>query len=168
MSALSFIWQSNQINLKTKYKIYCAIPISLLLWGCENLSGNKNDIDKLERFQSKSIRRIMNIKIQQVIDNRITNVQLLKSFYNINTISQMICKRQLKFVRKIICSKTHNIANDALTCTLKTKRERGRPQKNTWHAKTKNLKVLFPNLQDDSKIKGWKNMPKTEYFGNEL
>ena len=73
MGALSFIWQSNQINPRTKHNIYKAIPISLLLWGCENWTGNKSDIDKLERFQTKSIRRIMNIKLQEVIDQKITN-----------------------------------------------------------------------------------------------
>jgi hypothetical protein len=35
MGALTEVWQNPHINLNSKYLVFWAIPINLLLWGCE-------------------------------------------------------------------------------------------------------------------------------------
>ena len=44
----------------------------------------------------------MKIKMAQVIDEKITNIKVRKSFNKVDTIEQTICKCKLKFIRRII------------------------------------------------------------------
>ena len=73
MSALNFIWDSDETALLTKQKNYHTIVVNLLLWGCENWSCNQTDITSIEAFHTKAIRRILKIKMSRVIDEKITN-----------------------------------------------------------------------------------------------
>ena len=50
--------------------------MNLLLWGCKNWNGNKTYMEIMERFHTKSIQRIMKIKMEHVIEEKITNVKV--------------------------------------------------------------------------------------------
>ena len=36
MGALKFFWSSENVDIHAKYLIYIAVPLNLLLWGCES------------------------------------------------------------------------------------------------------------------------------------
>ena len=91
MGALKFFWSSEKVDIHAKYLIYMAVPLNLLLWGCESWATTKKSIRKLEVFHMRCLRRILNIKWSDVIDKKITNVSVRKSF-----------KRRLIFLGKII------------------------------------------------------------------
>ena len=83
MGALHSFWINSEVELFSKYLTFLAIPINLLLWGCENWALRKNLLDKLEVFLHRNIRRILQINMRQVKDERITNASIRKSFFNI-------------------------------------------------------------------------------------
>jgi hypothetical protein len=55
MGALIKVWDSPHLNIWNKYLLFCAIPINLLLWGCETWSMRKILSKKLEVFLHRNI-----------------------------------------------------------------------------------------------------------------
>ena len=70
--------------------MYMAVPLNLILWGCESWAMAKASLKKFEVFHIK----IKN-KQSDVIENRITNVFVRKNFNNIKGIESLISKRRL-------------------------------------------------------------------------
>ena len=62
--SLRNIWKSNVHSLKTKVRHFNSNVISVLLYGCQSWRVNKNDMHKLDVFQTKCLRRICNIFCQ--------------------------------------------------------------------------------------------------------
>lgn len=69
MGALKNLWDNDNIDMKTKYLFFLAIPINLLLWGCESWALKESAFDKLDVFIHRSVRRILKIKWSKVMDN---------------------------------------------------------------------------------------------------
>ena len=94
--ALKFFWQANEVDVKSKYLIYMAIPLNLLLWGCDLMK-------RLEVFHMRCLRRILDIRWNDVVDNnKISNKKVRTFFNNIRKVESLIAKRLLLFVGKII------------------------------------------------------------------
>ena len=109
----------------------------------------------MERFHTKSIQRIMKIKMSQVIDEKNANIKVRKSFFNIVTIAQTIYKQQLKLIGRIIRMDVKNTPKQLLTAANRGKRNVGRPSSTTRTAMLKNIKKLFLSINDDDNIKKW-------------
>ena len=91
----------------------------------------------------------------QVIDEKITNIKVRKSFFNIVTIAQTIYKQQLKLIGRIIRMDVKNTPKQLLTAANRGKRNVGRPSSTTRTAMLKNIKKLFLSINDDDNIKKW-------------
>jgi hypothetical protein len=57
MGALKELWRNPHLDMYNKYLLFRAIPMNLLLWGAETWSLRKSQLDKLEVFLHRSIRR---------------------------------------------------------------------------------------------------------------
>ena len=101
MGAMSKIWEDDHVDLYSKYLLFRAIPCNLLLCGCESWAIRKTLLDSLEVFLHRGIRRILRIKMCQVIDRHIKNASIRKKFYNIPRIKNQIAFRQLTYLGKI-------------------------------------------------------------------
>ena len=67
--SLRNICKSNVYSLKTKVRLFNSNVISELLYGCQSWRVNRNDMHKLDVFQTKCIRRICNISWPNKISN---------------------------------------------------------------------------------------------------
>ena len=85
MGMLKNFWDNPFIDLYTKHLFYLAIPVNLLLWGCETLALKKSFLLKLESFHHRSIRRKQTSQ---------------KNIFNIPEIRNLIAAFQLRFVGK--------------------------------------------------------------------
>ena len=56
MGALKEVWRNPHLDTYSKYLLFCAIPVNLLLWGCENWSLRQDLLRQLEVFLHRSIR----------------------------------------------------------------------------------------------------------------
>ena len=101
MGALAHFWNDEAVDLRSKYLIFMAIPMNLLLWGSESWALRTTLLSRLEVFLHRSIRRIMGITMTNVREEKITNSASRRRFYNIPTAEQQIAKRQLTFIGKI-------------------------------------------------------------------
>ena len=59
---LKNVWKEDRVSLQTKLKLFNAIVISVLLYGCETWKGLKEVEDRMRRFESNCLRRIMKIQ----------------------------------------------------------------------------------------------------------
>jgi hypothetical protein len=55
MGALKEVWRNSHLHVYSKYLLFRAIPMNLLLWGAKTLSLQKSQLDKLEVFLHRSI-----------------------------------------------------------------------------------------------------------------
>ena len=73
MGALKEVWCNPHLDTYRKYLLFRAIPMNLLLWGCENwsLRLRQDLLRRLEVFLHRRICRILHISITQVQEDRI-------------------------------------------------------------------------------------------------
>ena len=76
MGALKEVWRNPHLDVFTKYLLFQAIPMNLLLWGVEtwSLRLRKSQLDELEVFLHHSIRRILQISISAVKEEKLSDV----------------------------------------------------------------------------------------------
>ncbi|EJK60033.1 hypothetical protein THAOC_19683 [Thalassiosira oceanica] len=101
MGALKHFFNNKHVDTyNTKHLIFKAIPLNLLLWGCETWSLREDHYVKLESFLQRSIRNILNISMTQVKvqDDHIKREDSLKMFYDITNIRTTIALCQLSFI----------------------------------------------------------------------
>ena len=55
MGALKEVWHNPHLDMYSKYLLFRAIPVNLLLWGCKNWSLRKSLLRQLEVFLHCSI-----------------------------------------------------------------------------------------------------------------
>ena len=106
MGALNSFWSDRAVDDYSKYIIFRAIPCNLLMWGCERWALHETTLQKLEVFLHRNERKILDITITQVIDERITNRSVQTRFFDIPTIRNQIDQRQITFIGKWSATKT--------------------------------------------------------------
>ena len=115
MGALKNVWNSPHLDIWSKYLLFWAIPMNLLLWVCKTWSMQKALSNKLEVFLHCNIRRILRISIMQVRDERIHNEHVRKMFYDIPRVRNMVAAPQLDFLGKTIHGPHNRPAQHMLT-----------------------------------------------------
>jgi hypothetical protein len=71
LGALKDVWRNPHLDIYNKYLLFRAIPMNLLLWGAETWSLRKTQLDQLEVFLHCSVRRILQISMSTVKEERI-------------------------------------------------------------------------------------------------
>jgi hypothetical protein len=160
MGALKEVWRNPHLDTYSKYLLFRAIPMNLLLWGCENWSLRKDLLRRLEVFLHRSIRRILHISITQVQEDRIRNDKIRRLFYDIPCVNNMIAARQLGFLGKVVRGPTDAPARRMLTACCQHKRKRGRPYLHNKDVIVRNLRLLFAQvpevvIDDYGSVKDW-------------
>ena len=89
MGALAKFWTYASVDSCSRYLIFLAIPISLILWGCEIWVIWTSLLKKLELFPYRSICRILGIIMAEVKGQRITN-ETVRRIFNILNIEEQI------------------------------------------------------------------------------
>ena len=155
MGALQHFWGDDAVDIHSKYLIYCAIPLNLLLWGCESWALRATMMSKLEVFFHRSIRRILGITITQVIDEHITNDSVWMRFCRIPSLQNQITKRQLTFIGKVVRNSDDQIPTRLLTAWCNHPRRRGAPLQSNKKSLVRNLQLIVPSVPKDGRLSSW-------------
>jgi hypothetical protein len=115
MGALKNVWNLAHLDIWSKYLLFRAIPMNLLLWGCETWLMRKALSNKLEVFLHRNIRQILRVSMTKVREERIRNEHVRQMFYNIPRVSNMIAACQLHFIGKTIRGPFDRPAQQMLT-----------------------------------------------------
>ena len=70
----SRVWNQKGIWLQTKIKVYKAVVLTNLLYGCETWTCYRQHLRALDKFHQRHLRILLNIKWQ----DRVTNAEVLK------------------------------------------------------------------------------------------
>ena len=155
MGALNHCWSDRTVDDYSKYLIFRAIPINLLLWGCESWALREATLRKLEVFLHRGIRKILRITTTQLIDERITNGSIRTRFFSIPTIRNQIAQRQLTFIGKVVRNKDNQLPTQLLTAWCNNKRKRGAPLQNNKKNLAQNIRLLIPRAAKDGLLTSW-------------
>ena len=83
-------WTYASADNISKYLIFLAIPINILLWGCESWALWISLLKQIEVFLNHSIRCILGISMDEVKDQRTTNGTVRKKSFDITNIEKHI------------------------------------------------------------------------------
>ena len=160
MGRLTEVWRNPHLDVYNKYLLFRAIPMNLLLWGAETWSLRKSQLDKLEVFLHRSIRRILQISMSTVREHRLHNDKVRRMFYSIPCVRNMIAARQMDFIGKMIRGPPDRPSRNMITACCDHKRRVGRPQTTGKNFMVENLRLLFqdvPTVQIDryGSLRNW-------------
>ena len=106
------VWNQIGTSETTKIKVYQAIVLTALLYGCETWTTYQWNIKKLNHFHMTCLRKILDITLQKLILD--TKVLTWASLPSISTIlmqsqlywaSHVVCKKDYCLPKKLLYSK---------------------------------------------------------------
>jgi hypothetical protein len=173
MGSLKNVWNSPHLNIWSKYLLFCAIPMNLLLWGCKTWSMRKSLSNKLEVFLHQNIQRILHVSMKRVREEGMQNEHVRGMFYNIPCICNMIAACQLDFIGKTVCGPSNRPAQQMLTACYNTVCQIGHPFLHNKDYIVKNLCLLFANVPEVTidkygSLKDWIKEASHEQYWNQL
>ena len=119
------VWDRRGITTPTKIKVYKAVVLTTLLYGCETWTVYKRHSKKLNHFHTTRLRKLLNIKWQEKIPD--TEVLTRAGLPSIPTI---LMKAQLRWAGHVARMPDSRIPKKLLFGELQTgKRSLGAPKK---------------------------------------
>ena len=173
MGALKEVWRNPHLDTFNKYMLFRAIPMNLLLWGAETWSLRKNQLDQLEIFLHRNIRRILQISMNMVKEKRIRNDRIRQMFFSIPCVRNMIAARQMDLIGKMIRGPPDRPSRNMITACCDHKRRVGRPQTTGKNFMVENLRLLFKdvntvNIDRFGSLRDWIHEANNEGYWNQL
>ena len=146
MGALKLFFHRAEVSLQAKYLVFMAIPINLLLWGCESWALRKDLLNKLERFVRRKIRGILKLNMWHIKEQRITIKQLQERFNNIPDVQTLVDVRTMQFLGKVVRGDVSLPPRQLLIAFVPNTRSRGRPLKCNKESLCEALKRLLEDV----------------------
>jgi hypothetical protein len=78
MGASRHFFDNKDVDWQVKKEVYTRGPLNALLWGSKLWNLTRRNIDKLKSFHHRAIRRILNIKWQEVREDHIKNKEIIQ------------------------------------------------------------------------------------------
>ncbi|KAL0153085.1 hypothetical protein M9458_051610, partial [Cirrhinus mrigala] len=87
------VWRKSNVTLSTKIRLYRSMILPILLYGSEAWVILKQDLNKLEVFQMRCLRQILQVSLR----DRISNDEIRHRCHNQPSIDEQIQRRQLRW-----------------------------------------------------------------------
>ena len=155
MGALQEFWINHAVVTRSKYLIFCAIPLNLLLWGCKIWAIQESLFKKLKVFFHRSRRKILGISITQVKDEHIKNESVRLFFCGIPLLWSQIAKIKLGFIGKVVRNHDSQIPTQLLTTWCDHPQKQGGLLQTNKGNITKNLQLIIPSTEKDGRLSSW-------------
>ena len=127
VGALEEFFDRKEISIRAKYLVFMAIPVNLLLWGCESWALRKDLLLKIERSVNRNIRCILGINMTEVMEKHIKDKQIRAMLNNIPSMQTFIDVRSMQFLGKLIRGKVDLPPRKLLIAFIPNPRKVGRP-----------------------------------------
>ena len=148
MGALAKFWTYASVDNHSKYLIFLAIPINLLLYRTSFLK-------KLEVFLHHSIQRILGISMTEVKYQHITNETVKRKFFDIPNIKKQIATQQLTFIRNVARNSDDHLPTKLITAWCNHKGRRGGVLHTNKKPIVHNLRLIIPGGDKTGALKTW-------------
>jgi flagellar biosynthesis GTPase FlhF len=138
------LWRNPYADLHAKKQIFLAIPANLLLWGCETWALRQSQIDKLNVFWHRAIRKILGITTTEVIDDHITNERIRKIFHDIPDAETILNARTMTYLGKTVHSPDQHPPKLFMTAWVQNPRPKSGVLSTNKKAMVRSLNTLLP------------------------
>ncbi|KAI8509548.1 hypothetical protein Bbelb_133960 [Branchiostoma belcheri] len=128
-SRLSRLWKTNNISFSVKHKLYKALVVTILLYGCETWTLLAETERKIQSFETKCLRRLLQISYKEHKTNKYVR-ELVQSLVGPQE-PLLTTVRRRKLQRFGHITRHTSLAKTILQGTLEGGRKRGR-QRKTW------------------------------------
>ena len=154
-NSMKNVWSSTGVTQKTKIKLFNAIVMSVLLYGCESWKGLRDIELRVRRFESNCLRKIMNIRWFDHISE-----QEVRARSGQGSVIEKIRYQRWRWYGHVLRMPDHRLPRQALEWTPEGSRRPGRP-KDTWRrtiSKDKREKNIDMNVEDLAQRRvDWRN-----------
>jgi len=116
------VWQSEEISIQTKTRLMSVCVMSVLLYAAETWTFKKNDMNRIRSFETKRLRKILNIKWQRKIKNK----DIMKRMCT--DIMQRMIERKMNFFGHICRMQDERLIKQVVFGIMDGKNKRGRPK----------------------------------------
>jgi hypothetical protein len=113
MVQMKELFRCKDISRRTKKFLYQAIKIITVLWRCETWTLKQEEKRMLEVFHHGAIRRFLGISRRRVRDDKITNSASRKKFLNMPTMMNIVKRRVMKYIGKLVREEKEKELNKA-------------------------------------------------------
>ncbi len=118
------IWGSRDISRNTQCTIFKTVVLTTLLYCCELWALTAKDVNRLEVFQMKCLRRIYGVSLLQKIRNT-----KIREHCGVPALTCVLRYRRLKWLGHIGRMDLDRLPRQLLACSIEGHRPVGRPQK---------------------------------------
>ena len=170
--AMKEFYARPEVSVITKYRIFMAIQINLLLWGCEGWALRKDLLLKLQRCVNRKVRSILNISMTDVKDNRITLDNLRAMFNDIPRVESLVDARMMKFLGTILRSNVSHPPRQILISFIPKTRPVGRPLKSNkeylWQALCRMMKNTYVSIDHKGSLRDFYLLALDDSWWNKM
>ena len=121
--SLNKIWNCKLYSIKTKLRIFNSNVVSILTYASESWKMTKDIESKLNAFENRCLRKIMNIKW-----NEFRRSDEIRDMSGQPLVTTVIRKRRWRYVGHTLRRNDQRISKQALKWDAKGSRKRGRPK----------------------------------------
>jgi exonuclease III len=163
IGALKAFFKCPAIPIHSKYRIYCAIPLNTVLWGCESWSLTEQAKRRLSAYHHTSIRSILGINIHHVEKHHIKNETIRQWLCDAPDIIDVIHRRQLQWIGKVMQMDDTRAPPKLMMSWTKHPRKPGRPQNTYRNSYAQAIHQILPTCNPIAGIaKTWAAEAKDE------
>ncbi|KAI2650200.1 putative 149 kDa protein [Labeo rohita] len=104
------VWRKSNVILSTKIRLYRSMILPILLYGSETWVILKQDLNKLEVFQMRCLRQILQVSLR----DRISNNEIRHRCHDQPSIDEQIQRRQLRWFGHVCRMSDHRLPHRPL------------------------------------------------------
>ena len=123
------VFNNRDLKLETKWRIYQACVLSVLLYGSESWTPLRRDLRRLDSFHHRCVRNILRISNEQQWTQRLTHRCIRQRWGDNETATEIITKRRLEWLGHLARMQSQRIPKITLFSWLPQRRPQGGPRK---------------------------------------
>ena len=157
MARLTNMWRSKDIKTRTKIKLYKTLVTSIATYGCESWTLTADTERRIQAFEMKCFRRILNISYKEHKTNEYVWDKITESAGKQEPLLTTIKKKKMRWFGHV--TRHSSLSKTILQGTVEGGRKRGR-QRKIWIDNIKqwsqmDMSTLLTSAQDR---RGWRNL----------
>ena len=141
-NCLNKVWKEERLSLSTKLRLFNAIVVSVLLYGCDSWKGLQEIEERVRRFESNCLRKIMKIRWHEHVSE-----EELRQRSGQQSVVEKIKIARWKWYGHVLRMSDERLPKQALSWRPEGRRRVGRP-KDTWR-RTLTREMNRKNLQEE-------------------
>ena len=158
LTKLQPIWRDNNISLGSKVKLMPSLVISIFLYACESWTLTAELERKLQAFEMRCYRRLLNISYKDHVTNEDVSRKIQVAIGEYDELLILVKKQKLRWFGHV--SRFSGLAKTTLQGTVKGRRKRGRLKK-SWEY---NIKEWTSSTRAAENRTRWKGIVASSSF----